>query len=142
MLSRRQLLHWAAMPLLPGPLLPGKSSPVSLSIGNYGMPLLAVDRALAIIREIGYDGAELCLMAGWPSEPAKLDAAARRLIRRQGLPIPSMIENLNLLVSDADHASTLNRIRRLAAQHGLQPGRPFGRYVMGQSGGDANSVER
>ena len=130
MLSRRQLLHWATMPLLPGPLLPGplspgKSSPVSLSIGNYGMPMMPVDRALAIIREIGYDGAELCLMAGWPSEPAKLDAAARRLIRRQGLPIPSMIENLNLLVSDAEHASTLNRIRVAAAlAHDVSPKRP------------------
>ena len=125
MLSRRQLLHWAAMPLLPVTLWPGKSGEVSLSIGNYGMPLLAVDRALATIREIGYDGAELCLMAGWPSEPAKLDAAARRLIRRQGLPIPSMIENLNLLVSDAEHASTLNRIRVAAAlAHDVSPKRP------------------
>ena len=44
------------------------------------MPMLAVDRALATIREIGYDGAELCLMAAWPSEPAKLDAATRKRI--------------------------------------------------------------
>ena len=125
MLSRRQLLHWAAMPLLPVTLWPGKSGEVSLSIGNYGMPMLPVDRALETIREIGYDGAELCLMAGWPSEPAKLDAAARRRIRQQGLPIPSMIENLNLLVSDAEHASTLNRIRVAAAlAHDVSPKRP------------------
>ena len=89
MVSRRQVLPWAAIPILPGPLLPGplrpaKSGPVSLSLGNYGMPMMPVDRALAVIREIGYDGAELCLMAGWPSEPAKLDAAARRRIRQQG----------------------------------------------------------
>ena len=64
-------------------------------------------------------------MAGWPSEPAKLDAAARRRIRQQGLPIPSMIENLNLLVSDADHASTLNRIRIAAAlAHDVSPKKP------------------
>jgi sugar phosphate isomerase/epimerase len=88
---------------------------VSLSLGTYGMQDLPVDRALASISEIGYDGVELCLMAGWPSEPTKLDAAARRRIREQRLPIPSMIENFNLLVSDADHARTLDRIRVAAA---------------------------
>lgn len=96
-----------------------------LSVGTYGMQDMAVDRALASIREIGYDGAELCLMAGWPSEPAKLDAAARRRIREQRLPIPSMIENLNLLVSDADHARTLDRIRAAAAlAHDVSPKQP------------------
>ena len=72
---------------------------------------VTVERALGSIREIGYDGAELCLMAGWPSEPAQLDAAGRRRIRGLGLPIPSMITNLNLLVSEAEHARTLDRIR-------------------------------
>ncbi len=125
MISRRQLLPWATIPILSGTLLPGKSGAVSLSIGNYGMPMLPVDRALGIIREIGYDGAELCLMAGWPSEPRKLDAAARRRIRQQALPIPSMIENLNLLVSEADHAVTLNRIRLAASlAHDISPKRP------------------
>ena len=124
-ISRRQLLPWAAIPILPGTRLHGKSGPVSLSIGNYGMPMWPVDRALGIIREIGYDGAELCLMAGWPSEPRKLDVAARRRIRQQALPIPSMIENLNLLVSAADHASTLDRIRLAAAlAHDVSPKRP------------------
>ena len=118
--SRRELLPWAAMPLWPA-----KIGPVSLSIGNYGMPMLPVDRALEIIRGIGYDGAELCLMAGWPSEPAKLDAAARMRLRQQALPIPSMIENLNLLVSDGDHALMLDRIRLAAAlAHDLAPKRP------------------
>ena len=109
-IGRRQFLPWAGLPLLPG-----KGGPVSLSIGNYGMQMLPVDRALAMIREIGYDGAELCLMAGWPSEPGKLDAAARRRIRQQALPIPSMMENFNLLVPDVEHALTLDRIRIAAA---------------------------
>lgn len=94
--------------------LEGKPGPVRLSIGNYGMQGLSVDRALAAIAEIGYDGAELCLMAGWPSEPSLLDPAARRRIRQQRLPIATMIENFNLLVSEAEHARTLDRIRRAA----------------------------
>ncbi len=119
-MRRRSLL-----PLLMSPLLAAKSSAVKLYVGNYGMQGLEVDRALASIREIGYDGAELCLMAGWPSEPAKLDAAARRRIRQQPLPIPSMIENFNTLVPDAEHAKLLDRIRVAAAlAHDVSPKRP------------------
>ena len=102
-LTRRRLLLRAAKP-----------AKARLEIGNYGMQHLAVDRALALIRAIGYDGAELCLMPGWPSEPAKLDAAARRRLREQALPIPTLLENLNLLVSAAEHARTLDRIRAAA----------------------------
>lgn len=113
------------LPLLGGPLWCANSGPVLLSVGNYGMQALEVDRALASIRQIGYDGAELCLMPGWPSEPTKLDAAARRRIRQQPLPIPTMIENFNLLVSDAEHARTLDRIRTAAAlAHDVSPKQP------------------
>lgn len=94
-------------------------------MGTYGMQGIAVDRALGSIREMGYDGAELCLMAGWLSEPGKLDAAARRRIRGLGLPIPSMIENFNLLVSEADHERTLDRIRLAATLgHDVAPKAP------------------
>ncbi len=87
---------------------------VKLMVGNYGLQDLEVDRALAAIREIGYDGAELCLMQGWPSEPAKLDAAARRRIREQPLPIPTLIENFTLLGDDSMQRSILDRIARAA----------------------------
>lgn len=89
--------------------------PIRLSIGNYGMQSLDVDKALEQIHSIGYDGAELCLMEGWPSEPSKLNVPARRRIREQPLPITSMIENLNLLVSDPEYARHLDRIRIAAA---------------------------
>lgn len=103
----------------------GAPSRARLSIGNYGMQTLSVDDALESIRKIGYDGAELCLMPGWPSEPAKLDAAARRRIREQKLPIPSMIENFNLLISEEAHRATLDRIRVAAAlAHDLSPKAP------------------
>ena len=89
--------------------------PIQLAIGTYGMQSLDVDKALEQIHQIGYDGAELCLMEGWPSEPYKLNIPARRRIREQPLPIPSLIENFNLLVSDSDYARTLDRIRIAAA---------------------------
>ncbi len=116
-MRRRTLLS-----VLPAGLIAAPKPAVRLYVGNYGMQPLEPDRALAAIREIGYDGAELCLMPGWPTEPAKLDAAARRRIRQQPLPIPSMIENFNLLVSDADHAKTLDRIRTAAKlAHDVSP---------------------
>lgn len=87
---------------------------VKLMVGNYGLQTLEVDRALAAVREIGYDGAELCLMQGWPSEPAKLDAAARRRIREQPLPIPTMIENFTLLGGEGVQQGILDRIARAA----------------------------
>jgi len=87
---------------------------VKLMIGNYGMQTLEIDAALAAMREIGYEGAELCLMPGWPSEPSKLDAAARRRIREQPLPIPTMIENFTLLGDEATQRGILDRIARAA----------------------------
>ena len=116
-MKRRAFL--ASLPLL------ASHRPVRLAAGNYGMQTLPVDTALAALADIGYDGAELCLMRGWPSEPARLDTAARRRIRSQKLPIPSMIENLNTLVSDAEHAKTLDRIRRAATlAHDFSPQHP------------------
>ena len=47
----------------PMALAAGKPA-VRLSIGLYGMQSLPVDLAIQEIRKIGYDGAELCLMAG------------------------------------------------------------------------------
>lgn len=124
-------------------LLAAKDTSVRLSLGNYGMQEFGVDRALASIGAIGYDGAELCLMAGWPSEPAKLDGAARRRIRRHGLPIPSMIDNLNLLVSEAEHARTLDRIR-VAAElaHDVSPkAPPLLQTVLGGKPGEWEQVK-
>ena len=46
-------------------------------------------------------------------------------MRLQRLPIPTLLENLNLLASDADHAKTLDRIRAAAAlAHDVAPKNP------------------
>ncbi len=98
---------------------------IRLEIGNYGMQSMTVDGALASIHEIGYDGAELCCMPDWPSEPKKLDPAARRRIRDSGMPIPSLIEAFNLLAPGAALAGTPDRIRAAAAlAHDIAPDHP------------------
>ena len=119
MITRRALVLAAT------PLLCARNKAVRLSIGTYGMQTVPVDRAMDEIRNIGYDGAELCLMAGWPSEPSTLDSAARARLRRTKFPIPSMIENFNLLVSEAAHKTTLDRIRAAAGlAHDVSPKAP------------------
>jgi len=87
---------------------------IRLEIGNYGMQSLAAERALALIREIGYDGAELCCMPGWPSEPARLDHEARRRIRDSGIPIPSLIEAFNLVAAESELRQVPGRIHAAA----------------------------
>lgn len=110
--------------LLMGLAAAGRAS-IKLHIGNYGMQSMEVDAALAAIRRIGYDGAELCLIKDWPSEPARLDAAARRRIRESGFPIPTLLEAFNLFASDEQHRQALNRIRAAAElAHDLNPKRP------------------
>ncbi|MBL8176033.1 MAG: sugar phosphate isomerase/epimerase [Bryobacterales bacterium] len=116
-MTRRSLLALLAAP----PPTPR----IRLSIGTYGMQELETDRALALIQNTGYDGAELCLMPGWPTEPSKLDAAARRRIRSTRFPIPSLLENFSLFADDAAHHATLDRIRRAAAlAHDIAPDSP------------------
>jgi inosose dehydratase len=98
---------------------------IRLEIGNYGMQALAVDRALALIRETGYDGAELCCLPDWPSEPKRLDAAARRRIRESGLPIPTLLEAFNLSAPAEDLGRVPDRIRAAAElAHDLAPSHP------------------
>ena len=113
-------------------------SAIRLHIGNYGMQTMTVDEALATIRRIGYDGAELCSMPGWPSEPKLLTAGDRRRIRESGFPIPTLIENFTLLASDAEHAATLDRIRAGAGlAHDLAPkDPPILQTVLGGRPGD------
>ncbi|MBS1825799.1 MAG: sugar phosphate isomerase/epimerase [Acidobacteria bacterium] len=119
------MIRRSFLSLLPVAAMSAPPPRIRLSIGTYGMQMLAVDRALDLIRKTGYDGAELCLMPGWPSEPAKLDTAARRRIGALHFPIPTLIENFNLLVSDEAHRATLDRIRAAAAlAHDISPQSP------------------
>jgi sugar phosphate isomerase/epimerase len=120
---------------------PARSS-IRLEIGNYGMQKLELDRALALIREIGYDGAELCLMRDWPSEPKRLDAVARRRIRDCGIPIPTMIENFNTMAPDAELQTVPDKIRAAAGlAYDIAPKNPpMLQTVLGGKSGDWEKI--
>jgi sugar phosphate isomerase/epimerase len=100
-------------------------SAIRLHIGNYGMQALEVDRALDLIRETGYDGAELCCLPGWPSEPKRLDPAARRRIREAGMPVPTLLEAFDLAAPAEALRGVAGRIRAAAElAHDLDPAHP------------------
>lgn len=121
MIRRRDLLSLAA----PAALRAASTGDVRLHASTYAMQKLDVDAAILQLRKIGYDGVELCLMPGWPSEPEKFDSAARGRVRASGFPIPTLIEGFNTLVDNAAHARTLDRIRAAAAlAHDIAPGNP------------------
>jgi sugar phosphate isomerase/epimerase len=139
-ISRRQALAGIAGA---ASLAAAPSGAIRLEIGNYGMQTLEVDRALALIRDIGYDGAELCCMRDWPSEPKRLDAAARRRIRESGFPIPSLIENFNLMAPEAELSTVPVRIRAAAQlAHDLAPSNPpILQTVLGGRAGDWDGIK-
>ncbi len=126
-LSRRSLLLGAlagsAHASLPGRHThgaePKPATPtMSLGFSLYGMRSLKPTDAIRTCAEIGYDGVELTLFAGWPTEPRKLRPNDRREIakalKNTGLSLPSLMENVHLLADEKRHGANLDRIRAAA----------------------------
>ncbi|MES2693133.1 MAG: hypothetical protein V4773_06645, partial [Verrucomicrobiota bacterium] len=118
--------------LASAPLLKAADKPrptVGLSIGTYGMKDLTMPDALRLIKETGYDGLQLSVIAGWPTDPAKLSADDRRTLRRQiedsGLALPCMLESIPLRGTPDAKAKNLDRLKRaVELGNDLVPGRP------------------
>jgi len=81
----------------------------------YGMKSLPLDEALKTCAEIGYNGAELCLLDGYPTAPAQFGAAERAKLRESlaslKLRISGLMENFSLVADDAKQAQILERIK-------------------------------
>jgi len=106
-------------------MMPPAEPAIRLHIGNYGLQALPVMEALEFVRRTGYDGLELCVLAGWPSEPKSLDAGARRRIRESGFPVPTILDGMSLAGTDDAHRASLARIVEVAAlAHDIAPGHP------------------
>ena len=138
-ITRRALL----LGLCAVPCACAAASAIRLEIGNYGMQTLSVDRALALIRETGYDGAELCCLPGWPSEPKRLDAAARRRIRESGFPISTLLEAFDLFAPADALRAVSDRIRAAGElAHDLDSSHPpVLQTVLGGRSGDWEKVK-
>jgi inosose dehydratase len=91
---------------------------ITFGFSLYGMRSLAAPRAIATCAEIGYDAVELVATAGWPCDPSNLTAAARnelvRTLSDQEMAMPSLMENLRLLVDEKTRSNNLDRLRAAA----------------------------
>ena len=119
---------------------------VGLAIGTYGMKDLTTPDALRLIKETGYDGVQLAIMPGYPTEPAKLSVEGRRMLRRQiedsGLALPSMLESMPLTGTPEAKAKNLDRLKRaVELGHELAPSRPpYLDTILGRKAADWDKV--
>ncbi|MCH2202871.1 MAG: sugar phosphate isomerase/epimerase [Fuerstiella sp.] len=102
---------------------------IGFAFGTYGMKSLTTSEALRVCAEIGYDGVELALMQGWPTEPSLLTKQKRSEVRRQltdlQLAVPSLLEDLRCLGTDEQHSTNLEKLKRATQlAHDLSPSSP------------------
>ena len=117
-IPRRMFLRGA----LPAPLAmaaKNTDTTIGLGVGTYGMKTMSTGAALRAIAETGYDGVELVLMPGWPTEAKLLSAADRQALRRQlgdlGLALPSLLESLPITGKPEKRAANLERLKQAMA---------------------------
>ncbi len=136
-LTRRHWFRWAAAGLAavsvrtrsPGadPSGPGKGC--TLSIGTYSMKTMPLEKAIATIATLGYDGIEIAVQPGFDGEPARMPPERRKEVRRllsdQRLKLTALMEHLPPTVDDRQHRADLERLRRvMELAHDLAPDRP------------------
>lgn len=121
---------------------------VPLGFSLYGMPQVKLADALQACARLGYDGIELALMPSWHGDPAQLSQAMRRELRAQlddlGLQLPALMDNLSLVVDDAQHRTNLERLKQAARlAHDLRPDDPpLVETVLGGRAADWESMRR
>lgn len=89
---------------------------MKLSYSTWGMKTVPIDDAVRHCAALGYDGLELAIIPGWPTDAATLDSAERWRIRAlyddAGLELCGISGNVNLLGADpAVDAAAESRFR-------------------------------
>lgn len=146
-LSRRCWFSTTAGLLACPQLLAGARVSLPLAFSLYGMKTLSLAAALKECAAIGYDGVELALMPGWPSEPKLLSEANRRDLRQQlddnKLALVGLMENLAEPVTEMAHRANLDRLKAAAdLGHALSPKRhPVLETILGNKPGDWDKLK-
>ena len=117
--SRREFLQVTAasagLAALGGKALAVPPTRIGFGFSLYGMRSLKVAEALKVCADIGYSGVELACLKDWPCDAAALTKADRASIRSQlddlALDLPGLMENLGLVVPEAQHQSNLERLK-------------------------------
>ncbi len=78
---------------------------MKLSYSTWGMQTTPIDDAVRHCAALGFDGLELTVIPGWPTDAATMDAAERRRIRSlyddAGIELCGMSGNVPLLLDDS-----------------------------------------
>jgi sugar phosphate isomerase/epimerase len=81
---------------------------MKLSYSTWGMQTTPIDDAVRHCAALGFDGLELTVIPGWPTDAATLDRKERRRIRalydEAGIELCGMSGNVPLLLDDATEA--------------------------------------
>ena len=141
-ITRRSVLAAAAG----SALVHAQSRRLQFGFSLYGMRAVPVREALAHLAKLGYKSTEICLRAGWNTEPKLLTKPIRTDIKKQlgdlGLALPSVMENLGLGRPDGLKANA-ERLRAAAEIcHETSPGPPALIETTVGGGGPANWDER
>ncbi|NKB69455.1 MAG: TIM barrel protein [Candidatus Latescibacteria bacterium] len=84
---------------------------MKLYYSTYGMKNLDILQALPRLKDMGYEGMEIAVTPGWPTEPAAMDQAARQrlaeLLRRLDFPTPAIMALLSPCIQGEGRAAAL-----------------------------------
>ena len=102
---------------------------IGFGFSLYGMRSLKVSEALKVCAEIGYSGVELACLKDWPCDAMTFTKADRAAVRSQlndlALDLPCLMENLGLVVPEAQHQTNLERLKAICElAHDLVPSQP------------------
>lgn len=108
---------------------PATGKGCTLSIGTYSMKNVPLEKAIATIASLGYDGIEIAVFPGFDGEPARLSPDRRKEVRRllgdKRLKLTALMENLSPAAEDGKHKADLDRLRRVTElAHDLAADRP------------------
>lgn len=92
---------------------------MKIAYGTYAMPMLPLEKALQMIKDIGYDGVELCISPKHNSMPEALDSARRQKLKKMlsdlNLGVPSLFMLGSVLTEDKEaHRARLDLTRQVA----------------------------
>jgi len=107
----------------------GPGGRLTLSIGTYSLKGIAVEAAVPLVAEIGYDGIEIAVQPGFDGEPQRMPGARRQGVRKllddRGLILTALMEQITPATDDTEHRQALERLRRVfELAHELAPKAP------------------
>ena len=132
-LTRREFLQATAvsagLAALGAKAIAAPPARIGFGFSLYGMRSLKVGDALKVCADIGYSGVELVCLKDWPCDATALTKADRATIRSQlndlALDLSALMENLSLVVPEAQHQTNLERLKAVCElAHDLAPDEP------------------